>query len=111
MPRDEGGTEMTRSEAERRLLDLIRRAGLPRPHTNVKVRGHEVDIYWPEHRLVVEFDGWAYHSTRAAFERDRERDAALQLAGERVIRVTHRQLTRRPEALVARFATGLATAV
>lgn len=108
--RDEGGSEMTRSEAERALLALIRRAGLPRPHTNVQVRGHEVDVYWPEQRLIVEFDGWAYHSTRAAFERDREKDAELQLAGERVIRVTHRQLARRPEELVARFATGLAAA-
>jgi very-short-patch-repair endonuclease len=101
---------MTRSDAERRLLELIDKAGLPRPLTNVKVRGYEVDLYWPEQRLVVEFDGWAYHSTRAAFERDRERDAALMLAGERVIRVTHRQLTGRPEELVARFATGLAAA-
>lgn len=100
--------ELTRSEAERRLLALIRRAGLPLPRTNVQVRGHEVDFYWPEQRLVVEFDGWAYHSTRAAFERDRLKDAALQLAGERVIRVTHRQLARRAEQLVARFATGLA---
>jgi very-short-patch-repair endonuclease len=101
---------MTRSEAERRLLALIRRAGLPLPCTNVEVRGHEVDLYWPEQRLVVEFDGWAYHSTRAAFERDRLKDAEQQLAGERVIRVTHRQLARRPEELVARFATGLAAA-
>jgi very-short-patch-repair endonuclease len=110
IPRDDRDG-MTRSDAERELLALIRRAGLPAPRTNVKVRGHEVDLYWPEHRLVVEFDGWTYHSTRAAFERDRERDAALQLAGERVIRVTHRQLTRRPEALVAQFATGLAPTV
>ena len=101
---------MTRSEAERQLLTLIRRAGLPLPQTNVKVRGHEVDLYWPDQRLVVEFDGWAYHSTRAAFERDRQRDADLQLAGERVIRVTHRQLAGAPERLVARFATGLAAA-
>jgi very-short-patch-repair endonuclease len=107
VPRD-ADDGMTRSEAERQLLALIRRAGLPLPRTNVKVRGHEVDLYWPEQRLVVEFDGWAYHSTRAAFERDRLKDADLQLAGERVIRVTHRQLTRRPEELVARFATGLA---
>ena len=99
---------MTRSDAERRLLALIDRAGLPRPRTNVKVRGYEVDLYWPEQRLVVEFDGWAYHSTRAAFERDRDEDAALILAGERVLRVTHRQLVGRPEELVARFATGLA---
>ena len=107
VPREAGAT-MTRSEAERRLLALIAKAGLPRPHTNVKVHGHEVDLYWPEHRLVVEFDGWAYHSTRAAFERDRLRDADLQLAGERVLRVTHRQLTGAPERLIARFAVALA---
>jgi hypothetical protein len=57
IPRDERET-MTRSEAERRLLALIAKAGLPRPHTNVKVHGHEVDLYWPEHRLAVEFDSW-----------------------------------------------------
>ena len=107
IPRDAGAT-MTRSEAERRLLALIAKAGLPRPRTNVKVHGHEVDLYWPEHRLVAEFDGWAYHSTRAAFERDRLRDADLQLAGERVLRVTHRQLTGAPERLIARFAVALA---
>ena len=107
IPRDEHDG-MTRSEAERRLLALIDKAGLPRPRTNVQVRGYEVDLYWPEQRLVVEFDGWAYHSTRAAFERDRLKDSALQIAGERVVRVTNRQLEGAPEQLVARFATGLA---
>jgi len=104
----EDGPQLTRSEAECRLLDLIRRAGLPPPQTNVRVAGHEVDLHWPSHDLVVEFDGWAYHRTRAAFERDRRRDADLQLAGQRVIRVTHRQLGGEPEALVARFAGALA---
>ena len=44
------------------------------------VGGHEVDMLWREQRLVVEVDGFAYHSGRAAFERDRRRDAALQAA-------------------------------
>jgi very-short-patch-repair endonuclease len=34
-------------------------------------------MYWPQERLVVEVDGFAYHSSRAAFERDRARDARL----------------------------------
>jgi putative AbiEi antitoxin of type IV toxin-antitoxin system len=68
---------ITRSEAEARLLDLIVKAGLPRPLTNVRVHGYEVDMYWPQERLVVEVDGFAYHSSRAAFERDRARDARL----------------------------------
>ena len=98
---------MTRSRMERALRALIKRAGLPVPQTNVKVAGYEVDMYWPAHRLVVEFDGWNTHSSRAAFESDRLKDAALQLAGERVLRVTGRQLERRPEALVARLATAI----
>ena len=102
---------MTRSRMERELRSLIRRAGLPAPQTNVHLHGHEVDMYWPDHRLVVEFDGWNTHSSRTAFESDRLKGAALQLAGERVLRVTGRQLRRSPEALIARFATGLAAAV
>jgi very-short-patch-repair endonuclease len=101
------GPDLTRSEAERRLLDLVWAAGLPAPRTNVRVAGHEVDLYWPRHNLVVEFDGWAYHSSRAAFERDRRRDADLQLAGLRVLRVTHRMLTRGRDALIARLAIAL----
>lgn len=99
---------MTRSEAERRLLRLVRQAGLPRPRTNAKVCGYEVDLHWPDHGLVVEFDSWTYHSTRAAFERDRRRDADLQLAGNRVMRVTHRQLAGDALGLVARLASALA---
>jgi len=49
---------------------------------------------------VVEVDGWTFHRTRRAFERDRERDAKLATAGVRVLRFTHRQVTREP-ALVA----------
>jgi very-short-patch-repair endonuclease len=92
---------LTRSEAERALLALLRRAGLPHPRTNVRVGRHEVDCLWPAARLVVEVDGFAFHRTRAAFERDRRRDADLQAAGWRVVRVTWRQLTEEREALVA----------
>jgi very-short-patch-repair endonuclease len=94
----------TRSEAERRLLALIRAARLPRPETNVVVSGYEVDLLWREQRVIVEVDGFAFHSTRQAFERDRARDAALQAAGYRVIRVTWRQIVDEPHALVAQLA-------
>ena len=100
---------MTRSRMERKLRALIKQAALPAPHSNVRVHGHEVDMYWPAHRLVVEFDGWNTHSSRTAFESDRLKDAALQLAGERVIRVTGRQLEGRPHALVARLAVAIST--
>ena len=98
---------LTRSEAESQLLALIRAARLPRPRANARVGRHEVDFLWPEQRLIVEVDGFAYHSSRAAFERDRARDAELQAAGYRVIRITWRQLTTEPEAVIARLAAAL----
>jgi very-short-patch-repair endonuclease len=95
---------LTRSEAERRLQRLIRAAKLPQPVTNVKVAGWEVDVFWPAARLVVEVDGYAYHGNRAAFERDRRKDATLTAAGYTVMRVTWRQLKEEPLAVVALIA-------
>jgi very-short-patch-repair endonuclease len=105
--RREGGPALTRSEAEDRLLGLIAAARLPRPEVNVRVRGHEVDLLWRDSRLIVEVDGYAFHSTRTAFERDRTRDADLQAGGLRVLRVTWRQIADQPYALIARIAQAL----
>jgi very-short-patch-repair endonuclease len=92
----QAGPPDTRSELERRFLDLCRDAELPQPQINQRVLGFEVDAYWPSAKLVVELDGFAFHRTRAAFERDRARDAALQLAGFRVLRITHNRLLDEP---------------
>ena len=91
------------------LLSLLRRAQLPAPAVNAQLLGMEVDLLWPRERLVVEFDGFGYHSSRRSFERDRLRDQRLVAAGYRVIRVTARQLDRTPEAVLARVAAALAT--
>jgi very-short-patch-repair endonuclease len=101
---------LTRSEAEERLLALIRAAELPAADVNVRIGGHEVDFLWRNQGLVVEVDGFSFHSSRAAFERDRLRDAELGAQGFRVMRVTWRQIARKPEAVVARIAMALATA-
>lgn len=99
---------VTDSEAERVLLRLVARARLPRPATQVRIGRHRVDALWSDQRLVVEVDGYAFHGHRDAFEHDRGRDADLVAAGHRVIRVTWRQLTREPEAVVAALAGALA---
>lgn len=99
----------TRSEAERLLLALFRRAQLPQPRTNVRLHGYEVDFLFPEARLVVEVDGYAFHSSPRAFERDRRRDADLLARGYRTLRLTWRELTERPEAVAVRVATLLST--
>jgi very-short-patch-repair endonuclease len=95
----ERGPEVTRSELEERFLALVAKHGLPRPRVNARVAGYEVDFHWPEHNLIVETDGAATHLTPTAFERDRARDAHLTALGYRVIRITWRQLTERPQAV------------
>jgi very-short-patch-repair endonuclease len=93
------GAQVTRSELEIRFLSLIAQARLPRPLVNATVQGLEVDFLWPTHDLVVETDGAATHLTATAFEADRRRDAILQVAGLRVLRVTWRQLTEHPHTI------------
>ena len=92
--------DLTRSELERAFLSVCRRYRLPQPEVNSRVGPYEVDFLWPAQRVIVETDGFAYHRTRAAFERDRARDAYLQARGYTVLRVTHRQLRDSRQALV-----------
>lgn len=106
--RDDPPPAFTRSEAEARFLQLVRSAGLPVPAVNSLVCGFEVDFGWRGHNLVVEIDGLAYHSTRAAQQRDRRRDASLAAAGWRVLRFTWHDVTRRPEATLTKLVLALA---
>src|SRR4051794_37019475 len=87
----------TKRELEAAFFDFCRAHRLPLPACNILVEGYEVDAFWPGHRLIVELDSWEFHRGRRAFERDRERDAVLQAAGYRVIRITWRKLTQEPE--------------
>jgi hypothetical protein len=85
-------TTTTRSPLEDAFLQLCDTHGIPRPLLNAVVDGYEVDFCWPELRLIVETDGYEHHGTRAAFERDRARDAALTARGWRVLRFTDGQV-------------------
>jgi very-short-patch-repair endonuclease len=99
---------LTRSEAEERLLALLRKARLPAPDVNERLGPHEVDFVWREAGLAVEVDGFAFHGDRAAFEADRRRDAELAARGFNVIRVTWRQIVDEPEATLVRIGQALA---
>ncbi len=90
-----------RRELERLFADHCRQWWLPRPVLNTFVCGYEVDVLWRDQRVVVELDSWEYHGNRWAFERDRARDARLQLAGYTVLRITWRQLVDQPAAVAA----------
>lgn len=104
------GTTMTRSEAEERFLALVRAGRLPEPRVNARVQGYEVDFWWPDQRLVVEIDGYRFHSTRRAFEHDHGKDMVLRGAGLAVLRFTVGQMGREALAVVATVAGELARA-
>jgi very-short-patch-repair endonuclease len=94
----------TRSGAERGLRRICRRSGLPLPRCNQRVLGAERDFVWPEHRLVIEVDGGAWHAQRPARERDALRDGDLVAAGWRVVRFSADQVRDEPGMVGARLA-------
>jgi very-short-patch-repair endonuclease len=106
----EGGPRRTRSPAERRLLRLLRRAGMGGYETNARIHGFEVDVLWRERSFAVELDGYAAHSSRRAFERDRLKNAKLKARGLDVMPITPRQLRDDPDGVVARLRAALARA-
>jgi very-short-patch-repair endonuclease len=97
----EARPKLTRSKAERRVLEALRRAGFA-PETNVDLAGYEVDLYLPDHRIVLEVDGGPFHSSRPDRRRDYARDAELQSLGYTVMRIDADEPPERAVALVAR---------
>ncbi|MGI9020362.1 MAG: endonuclease domain-containing protein [Solirubrobacterales bacterium] len=83
----ERGPRMTRSEAERRALALMRRHGLE-PETDVEIGPWRVDFLFRDERVVVEVDGYRYHSTPKRFVEDRRRAADLTARGFALLSLT-----------------------
>ena len=99
-PDDECGAAMTgvladldgTTPIEGRWTRILRAAGLPEP-----VRQHQVvldgqvyvlDFAWPNHKACLEVNGFAFHRTREAFDRDHDKVVALQAAGWNVVAAT-----------------------
>jgi len=88
------------------LRVLLAEHGL-RPQTQVEVRSRagrrigRVDFAWPDRRLVVECDGFAYHADRARYRQDRRRGNALVLAGWQVLRFSWEDVVGLPDYVVA----------
>jgi very-short-patch-repair endonuclease len=100
---DAAAAPLTRSDLERRMFALCKAHGVARPRVNHMVLGHEVDFLWPRPKLIAEVDSWKYHRTRAAFGRDRARDAELTIAGYTVTRFTDTEIAHTPTAVADRL--------
>jgi very-short-patch-repair endonuclease len=89
------------------VLSLLTSAGLPSPETQCVV-DHDgsfvarVDLAYPDILLAIEVDGYRYHSSRAAWQADLDRQNRLMSLGWTILRFTKDDVTFRPRLLVAR---------
>ncbi|MBV9606663.1 MAG: DUF559 domain-containing protein [Solirubrobacterales bacterium] len=105
---DPTSAAVSRSKPEKRLLRLIREAGLPTPETNVEFGRFELDFLWPRERLVVELDGYSFHRGPGAFGRDHDKDLAVRAAGLEMLRFTGEHVQKRAWMVIATIAGTLA---
>jgi hypothetical protein len=88
------------SQLELRLQRIARRFALPIPVLQHEV-WHDgrfvarVDAAYPDRLVAIEADGYAWHSSPDAFQRDRERQNQLVQLGWTILRFTHHDLVRR----------------
>jgi very-short-patch-repair endonuclease len=92
----ERGPRITRSEAERRALELMRANGIEPDETDHRIGPYRVDFLFRSAWLIVEVDGYRYHGTRYRFVRDRRRTAALGALGYQVHPLTWDDIENRP---------------
>ena len=91
------------SPMETRLRLLLILAGLPRPQVQVPLhddKGHFIgrpDLYYPSHRLALEYDGASHRETMTA---DHRRQNRLINAGYRLLRFTAADVLSTPDSLV-----------
>ena len=88
-----GPVRPAESALEVKVIRLLRQEGYPRP-IRQKILDDDgrfvgrVDLVFPEQRLIIEVDGFRYHSGRAAWDRDRERRNGLTTLGWMVLHAT-----------------------
>lgn len=100
------GEGVPRSELEALLAPVLAAAGLPPAlheyplPTTSDLRGF-VDRAWPQVRLIIEADGRRWHTRRADFARDAQRDLEAGALGWHTQRVTWEMLRFDPEGTAA----------
>ena len=95
------GEAVLDSTLETRFLRLLRGARLPLPEPGYEVGPYRLDFAYPEIRLGIELDGYAFHSSKVAWERDLRRQNELLALGWILLRFTWTDVTQRGEAVIA----------
>jgi hypothetical protein len=92
------------SEARLAMID----GGLPEPVLQYEIidfdgRLWRVDFAWPHEMVAVEYDGFDWHSSPEHLQRDRQKRAALEEMGWRLLSIVGDDVRRRPAAMVRRI--------
>lgn len=104
----------SRSAGESRLRFLIVISGVPKPLCNQPIYDElgewiaEADFQYPKPKLAIEYHG-DQHRERRQWERDIQREEAMQAAGWMVLRATSMDLHKRPTEFVGRLRAALAS--
>ncbi len=99
------------SPMETRMRMILVLSGLPRPEAQVTIRDGllrfcgRVDLYYPQAKLAIEYDGATHKDSIAE---DNRRHNRLVHAGVRVLRFTAADLYNTPELVVSRVRAALA---
>jgi len=96
-----GDEDVSLSRLESTFGARLRDAGLPLPVANHPAGGRFVDFRWPEHRLTVEVDGYRFHRSRHAWERDRLREREAYARGDQFRRYTYGDVLEHPARMMA----------
>jgi very-short-patch-repair endonuclease len=97
----QAASDGARSEAERLLVKLLREAGIAGSRTNYPIGPYKVDVAFPGLQIVIEVDGWAFHSDQEVFQSDRKRQNYIALMGWQVLRFTWLDLVEYPQRVIA----------
>ncbi len=88
------------SAAERRLIVLLRAAGITGWVLGFPFGPYRIDVAFPVQKLAIEVDGWAWHVDSARFRNDRRKGNTITLAGWDLLRFTWHDLENRPGAVL-----------
>ena len=100
----------TESPMETRLRMLLVLNGVPKPEVQVALHDDNgrflgrADLYYPDHRLVLEYDGGTH---RISLVEDNRRQNLLTNAGFRILRFTFADVSGNPDVVVRQVRAAL----
>jgi hypothetical protein len=105
------GPAPTRTDLEDLLLDLLDTGNVERPEINAPLRyGTQTivpDFLWRAQRVAIEADSVTWHDHKLTREHDAYKQAQLEAAGLRVLRITWAQISGSPQQTLARIRAAL----